>query len=120
MGLATYAFHKWRNQVFLKKKKTCCHPYQCPCELKLLKDRKFDRPFLEIPNPKSQFPIPIPNPNLQSPIPNPQSQSPIPNPQSPIPNPQSPIPNPQSLFTIPIPNPNPQSQFPIPILNPNS
>ena len=49
MGLATYAFHKWRDQVFLKKNKSCGHPYQCPCELKLLKDRKIDRPFLEIP-----------------------------------------------------------------------
>ena len=49
MGLATYAFHKWKDQVYLKKKKGCGHPYQCPCELELLKKRKLDRPFLEMP-----------------------------------------------------------------------
>ena len=35
MGLTTYAFHKWRDQVFLKKKKISGHPYRCPCELEL-------------------------------------------------------------------------------------
>ena len=49
MGLATYAFNKWRDQVFLKKKKICSHLYQCPCELELLKGRKLDRSFLEMP-----------------------------------------------------------------------
>ena len=49
MGLATYAAHKWRDKAFLKKNKVCGHPYKCPCEIKLLQDRKIDRPFLENP-----------------------------------------------------------------------
>ena len=49
MGLATYAFHKWINQIYLKKKKDSVHPYQCPSKLELLKKRKLDRPFLEMP-----------------------------------------------------------------------
>ena len=48
MGLATYAFHKWRDQVFHKKNKTCGHSYQCSCELKLLKDRYLTDPSLKI------------------------------------------------------------------------
>ena len=49
MGLATYAAHKWRDRAFLKKKKKCGHLYNCPCEIKLLQDRMFDRPFLTNP-----------------------------------------------------------------------
>ena len=47
MGLVTYAAHKWQDQAFLRKHKTCGHPYKCPCEVKLLQSRKIDRPFLE-------------------------------------------------------------------------
>ena len=47
--LATYAAHKWRERVFLKKNKVCGHPYKCLCKIKLLQDRKIDRPFLENP-----------------------------------------------------------------------
>ena len=49
MGLATYAFHKWSDRAYLKKQKTCGHPHQCPCELKLLRKRKLDRSFLDMP-----------------------------------------------------------------------
>ena len=47
MGLVTFAAHKWQDQVFLRKHKTCGHPYKCPCEVKLLQSRKIDRPFQE-------------------------------------------------------------------------
>ena len=49
MGLVTYTAHKWRDKAFLKKNKVNGHPYKYPCEIKLLKDRKFDRPSLENP-----------------------------------------------------------------------
>ena len=49
MGLATYAAHKWRDKAFLKKNKVCGHPYKCPCEIKLVQDRKIYRPYLENP-----------------------------------------------------------------------
>ena len=32
-----------------EKNKVCGHPYRCLCEIKLLQDRKIDRPFLENP-----------------------------------------------------------------------
>ena len=49
MGLATYVTHKWRDRAFLRNRKNCDHPYQCPCEIKLLQDRSIDRPFLTNP-----------------------------------------------------------------------
>ena len=32
-----------------QKNKACGHPYRCLCEIKLLQDRKIDRPFIENP-----------------------------------------------------------------------
>ena len=49
MGLATYAAHKWQDKAFLGKNKVCGHPYKCLCKIKLLQDRKIDRPFQENP-----------------------------------------------------------------------
>ena len=46
MSLVTYIAHKWRDKTFLTLKKKYNHPQQCPCEIKLLKDRAIDRPFL--------------------------------------------------------------------------
>ena len=49
MGLVTYIAHKWRDRMFLKKKRGCKHPHECPCDIKLLQERKLDRPFLTNP-----------------------------------------------------------------------
>ena len=46
MGLVTYITHKWRDKTFLKKKRECKHPHECPYDIKLLQERKLDRPFL--------------------------------------------------------------------------
>ena len=37
------------RQGILRNRKKCDHPYQCPCEIKLLQDRSIDRPFLTNP-----------------------------------------------------------------------
>ena len=49
MGLITYITHKWRDRTFLEKKRECKHLHECPCEIKLLQERKLDRPFLTNP-----------------------------------------------------------------------
>ena len=49
IGLVTYVTHKWRDRAFLRNRKKCDHPYQCPCEIKLLQDRSIDIPFLTNP-----------------------------------------------------------------------
>ena len=49
MGYVTWIAHHWRDKVYLRKYSTCNHPYLCPCKQKLLADRKFDRPFIELP-----------------------------------------------------------------------
>ena len=49
MGYVTWIAHNWRDKIYLKKHKVCEHPYLCQCKKKLLTDRKFDRPFAELP-----------------------------------------------------------------------
>ena len=49
MGYVTWIAHNWRDKVYLRKHSTCNHPYLCQCKKKLLADRKFDRPFTELP-----------------------------------------------------------------------
>merc|ERR1711962_1304235 len=49
MGYVTWIVHNWRDKVYLRKHKACNHPYLCECKKKLLADRKFDRPFTELP-----------------------------------------------------------------------
>merc|ERR1711962_1231259 len=49
MGYVTWIVHNWRDKVYLRKHKACNHSYLCECKKKLLADRKFDRPFTELP-----------------------------------------------------------------------
>merc|ERR1712243_171650 len=49
MGYVTWIAHNWRDKIYLRKHKICEHSYLCECKKKLLADRKFDRPFTELP-----------------------------------------------------------------------
>ena len=49
MGYVTWIVHNWRDKVYLRKHKVCEHSYLCECKKKILADRKFDRPFTELP-----------------------------------------------------------------------
>merc|ERR1712163_85931 len=49
LGYVTWIAHNWRDKIYLKNHKACEHQYLCQCKKKLLTDRKFDRPFAELP-----------------------------------------------------------------------